>query len=112
MKLLAQLTNPVLPKSIGEGGVEKGGTATGQLISNVIGGMIIVGFIIALFYLITGAFHWITSGGDKANLENARGKIIQAIVGVIILVAAWATMTVVAQFFGWDFTQLPIPTIK
>lgn len=112
MKLLTQLTNPVLPKSIGEGSFEKGGTATGQLISNVIGGMIIIGFITAFFYLITGAFHWITSGGDKANLENARGKIIQAIVGVIILVAAWAVMSVVAQFFGWDIMELPIPTIK
>lgn len=112
MKLLAQLINPVIPESIGQGDISKGGTATGQLISNVIGGMMIIGFVVALFYLITGAFHWITSGGDKGNLENARGKIIHAILGVVVLAATWAVMTLVAQFFGWEITALPIPTIK
>ncbi len=112
MKLLAQLTNPVLPKSIGEGGIEKGGDAIGQLLSNVIGGMLIMGFVTALFFLITGGFHWITSSGDKANLENARGKIIHAIIGLIVLFVTWAVMAMVAQFFGWEITSLPIPTIK
>lgn len=112
MKLLTQLINPVLPQSIGQGPKEQGVTALGQLITNVIGGMVIVGFVVALFYLITGGFHWITSGGDKASLENARGKIIHAILGVVVLVATWSVMSVVAQFFGWEITALPFPTIK
>jgi hypothetical protein len=112
MRYLAQLTNPVLPPSIGQGGVEKGGPAIGMFITNVIGGMFIVAFFVALLYLITGGFHWITSGGDKANLESARNKIIHAIVGLIVVASIWAVMTVVGQFVGLDFTNLPIPTIR
>lgn len=112
--LLAQITNPVLPPSIGGGTSptrDMGGIATGKIISGIIGGMFIVAFFIALIYLITGAFHWITSGGDKNNLEAARNKITHAIVGLIIVGAAWSIMVLVANFFGLDFTNLPIPSI-
>ena len=108
---LAQIINPVLPETIGSGGIEKGGTATGLILGNVIGGMMIVAFILAMIYLITGAFHWITSGGDKASLENARGKIIHALVGLIVMAAVWAVMTLVGQFLGIDFPDLKIPSI-
>lgn len=113
-RLLTQITNPVLPPTIGGGNSptrDMGGAATGKIISGVIGGMFIIAFLIALIYLITGAFHWITSGGDKASLESARNKIIHALVGLVIVAAAWAIMTLVAQFFGLDFTSLPIPSI-
>lgn len=113
-RILAQITNPVLPPTIGGGtnpSPDMGGTATGKIISGVIGGMFIVAFLIALLYIVTGAFHWITSGGDKASLESARNKITHAIVGLIIVGAAWSIMVLVAQFFGLDFTSLPIPSI-
>lgn len=114
MNLLAQLRNPVLPDKIGGGtnpDYTTGGTAIGGFISSIIGGMMAIGFILTLLYLLTGAFHWITSGGDKANLENARNKITHAIVGLIILASVWAVMILVGQFIGLDFTKLPIPSI-
>lgn len=108
---LAQLVNPVLPDTIGRGGTEKGGEATGLLLGNLIGGMLILAFVLAMIYLLTGAFHWITSGGEKANLENARGKIIHAIVGLIVIFSVWAVMTIVGQFLGIEFPELSIPSI-
>lgn len=113
LTLLAQIKNPVLPESIGQGGMEQGGIALGMLIGNVISGMFVVAFLVALIYLITGGFHWITSAGDKANLEHARNKIIHAIVGLLVVFSTWAVMTVVAQFVGFkDFPKLPIPSIQ
>lgn len=108
---LAQLYNPVIPELIGKGGTEKGGTAIGLLLGNIIGGMIIVAFVLAMIFLLTGAFHWITSGGDKANLESARNKIIHAIVGLIVLASVWAIMAIVSQFLGISFPDLQIPSI-
>lgn len=113
-RILAQITNPVLPPTIGGGDSptrDMGTVATGKIISAVIGGMFIIAFFVAFIYLLTGAFYWITSGGDKASLESARNKIIHAIVGLIIVGAAWSVMVIVAQFLGLDFTALPIPTI-
>lgn len=111
--LLAQITNPVLPPSIGQGGMEQGGVAIGILIGNIISGMFIVAFLIAFIYLITGGFHWITSAGDKANLENARNKIVHAIIGLLVVFSTWAVMGVVAQFVGFkNWPSLPIPSIE
>ncbi len=112
-RLLAAITNPVLPPSIGQGGAEQGGTALGMLLGNLISFLFIIAFLTAFIYLITGGFHWITSAGDKANLEHARNKIIHAIVGLIVVFVSWAVMTMVAQFVGLkDFPTLPIPGIQ
>lgn len=108
---LAQITNPVLPETIGRGGIEKGGAATGLILGNLVGGMFIFAFVLAMIYLITGALHWITSGGDKTSLENARGKIIHAIVGLIVVASVWAVMTLIGQFLGIGFPDLTIPAI-
>lgn len=112
-KALAQIRNPVLPSSIGDGSTAAGGTAIGQMLEKIIGGMFVLGFFIAFIYLITGAFHWITSGGDKANLEHARNKIIHALIGIIVLASTWAIADFTAKFLGLPgIGNIPIPGIK
>ncbi len=110
--LLAQLKNPVIPKIIGEGAKEKGSVALGLLLSQVFSGLFLLAFIIAFFYLITGAMHWITSGGDKTKLEEARNRIIHSIVGIVVVASSFAIISLVGQFIGLDLENLPIPTIK
>ncbi len=111
-RLLAQLTNPVIPEVIGKGPVEKGSIAIGLLLSRVFAGLFLLAFITGFFYLITGAMHWITSGGDKGKLEEARNRIIHSIVGIIVVASSWAIITLIGQFIGLDLENLPIPTIK
>lgn len=113
-KALAQLTNPVLPPFLGGGDKPDyltGGTVIGSIVSSLVGIFFIGGFVLAFMFLLTGAFFWITSGGDKSSLENARNRIVHAIVGLIVLASAWAIMTLVGDFIGLDFSKLPIPTI-
>ncbi len=110
-RLLAQLTNPVIPESIGAGGIEKGGEVIGLIITRAVSAMFLFAFIMAFFYLITGAMHWITSAGDKTKLEEARNRITHSIIGIIVVAATWAIMTLTGQFVGMDFEKLPIPTI-
>lgn len=75
-------------------------TDLGTLISWILNIVFAIGAIIALFYLIWGAFNWITSGGDKGKTADARNKIIAAIVGLILLAAAWTLLTVVLNLLG------------
>lgn len=116
MNLLAQLRNPVLPKELGGGAspdYTRGGEVVGSLVGNIVGLIFIFTFFLAFLYLLTGAMAWVTSSGDKASLEAARNKITHAIVGLIIVAATWAIMSIVAQFVGFkDFPKLPIPTIE
>lgn len=75
-------------------------TDIGKLISALVGTVIIIAALLAFLYLILGGIKWITSGGDKAGMEEARNKITHAIVGLIIVGAAWAIMTLVQNFLG------------
>jgi hypothetical protein len=75
-------------------------TDVGMLISAAVGMIMIIAALLAFFYLILGGIQWITSGGDKAGMEAARNKITHAIVGLIIVGAAWAIMLLVQNFLG------------
>ena len=75
-------------------------TNLGQLISALVGTLLIIAALLAFLYLILGGISWITSGGDKASMEAARNKITHAIVGLIIVGAAWAIMVLVQSFLG------------
>jgi hypothetical protein len=88
-------------------------TDVGQLITAAVGMMMIIAALLAFFYLILGGIQWITSGGDKAGMEAARNKITHAIVGLIIVGAAWAIMTLVQNFLGVQIiggSSLSFPT--
>ena len=39
----------------------------GQLISALVGTLLIISALLAFFFLILGGIQWITSGGDKAG---------------------------------------------
>ena len=59
-----------------------------------------IGVVAVLFYLIWGGIEYITSGGDKGKTEGARNKITSAIVGLIILVSAWAILQFVQNLLN------------
>jgi len=112
MKQLAQgIVNPVIPSNLGSGGNATGPSAVGEIISGFVGAFLIFAFFAAVFYLLLGGFTWITSGGDKAKLQASRDEITNAIIGLIVVGAAWAVMTLVGGFLGIEFPNLVFPTI-
>lgn len=71
-----------------------------QAISSVMNLVFFFALILVLIYLVWGGIQWITSGGDKAGTEAARGKITGAIVGIIIVSVAFAIYTILLNFVG------------
>jgi len=80
-------------------------TEIGPLITNGLTMGLMVASILVLLYLVWGGIQWATSGGDKASLEAARGRITAAIMGLAIVAVAWAIFLIIKTFFG-----LPIST--
>lgn len=78
-------------------------TNLGLLISSLISLVLIVAGIAAFAYLIWGGIQWITSGGDKGNVEAAQKRIQAALVGLFVVFAAWAIMMLVQSFLGVTF---------
>ena len=65
-----------------------------------------IGLLMVFLYLIWGGIDWITSGGDKGKTEGARNKITAAVIGLIVLAAAYAILTIVVGFLGGgDFSS-------
>lgn len=57
---------------------------------------LIIGVILVLFYLLWGALDWITGGGDQDKLDKARQKMTNAVLGIVIMVAALGIFAAVA----------------
>ena len=73
----------------------------GVLIANLISIAFIIAVILVFFYLIWGGIEWITSGGDKGKTESARNKITAAVIGLIVLAASYAILTLVLNLLGY-----------
>ncbi len=69
-------------------------------LSGVLNLVFFFALILVLIYLVWGGIQWITSGGDKAGTEAARGKITGAIVGIIIVAVAFAIFRLLMTFVG------------
>src|SRR3989344_1361954 len=57
----------------------------------------IIAGLAALLYLLLCALSWVTSGGNKENVDKARDKITAAILGLIIIVGVLAIIVTLEQ---------------
>lgn len=99
-----EITNPVL----GNLGQKTGISFFQDLIPGLIGLALVGGTLIFFFMLIMGAIQWITGGGDKQALEGARGKITNAIIGIVILFSIFAVLSLIETFFDIHIMTLDI----
>ena len=77
-----------------------------EIISNLIGLVLVIAAIIFFFVLVIGGIKWILSGGDKAQTEAARNQITAALVGLVIVFAAWAITQLLEAFFDVNILHL------
>lgn len=72
----------------------------GGLLQGVIRLILIAAFVVAFIFLLVGGVRWIVSGGDKTAVEGARGMVTGALIGLVIVLAAFAIIRLVEIFFG------------
>ncbi|MCL5411819.1 MAG: pilin [Patescibacteria group bacterium] len=72
----------------------------GNLISNLISAATVIAGLIFLAFLIVGGIKYATSGGDKVAAESARNTITNALIGLIIVVAATFIVALVQAVLG------------
>ncbi len=76
-----------------------------NLFSGAVQWLLLIAFILAFFYLILGGIAWVTSSGDKTNIEAARNKIIAAIIGLVIVASTWALFSLIGGAIGFNILQ-------
>jgi hypothetical protein len=83
----------------------------GTIVSNIITILIIGAIVIAVVFLVWGGIKWILSGGDKSKVESARGTIIGAIIGLVIVFLSYFLISIVAGIFGISINNLTLPQL-
>ena len=82
-------------------------TNFGTMFSSILNVVMLVAALLVFAYMIWGGVEWITSGGDKSKAESARNKLTAAIIGLVIIAASYAVVTLVVQFLGFsDFNDV------
>ncbi len=75
-------------------------TNLGSLLSNLLLLLFFVAALLAFVFIVIGGIQWITAGGDKAAASAARDRITAAVVGLLIVVAAFAVTLILSAVFG------------
>lgn len=72
----------------------------------------IIGAVMFVFMFIFGAIQWISSGGDKQALEQAQGRIRNALIGLVILFSLFAVINLIEYFFKIDLLNINLVDLK
>lgn len=94
------------------GKVTPAATIFTDIISRIIGIMTIIAGIWFIFQFIIGAYGFLAASGDPKAIESATKKITQAIIGLVIVVAAWALISLIGQLLGFELILQPQKVIE
>lgn len=94
---------------LGPLGLEGGDSAVSvfsTIISWTIGLMTLVAGVYFLFQFITAGYDYMSSQNDKSKIQGAQRKIVNSIMGLIIVIGAYALMGLLGYVFGIDFFKV------
>lgn len=83
-----------------------------QFLSQLFTALFAIVGLLLLLYFIWGGIDWITSGGDQSKVANARNKITQAAIGLIVFASAFAIVNVIQLAFGLELIKFSITGTK
>ena len=71
-----------------------------DIVRAIIQFILVVAFVLAFIMLLIGGIRWITAGGDEKAVGSARNMITAALIGLVIVLVAFALIKLVETFFG------------
>src|SRR3972149_8092510 len=81
----------------------------GKLLSNILALLFFFAALLAFLFIIIGGIQWITAGGDKIAAQSARDRITAAVIGLIIVVAAFAITLILNAVLGINLFNFNFP---
>ncbi len=98
------LATPVVSHAVTSFSIESIGSQIGlgnadlkQTVLNIIRLILGLMTLIAVTLIIYGGFVWLTAAGNEDNVEKAKRIISAAVIGLIIILLAWAIVIFVAR---------------
>lgn len=99
--------NPQEEACTGTGGTWSGGKCTGNsstadlsaIIKTIVNVLLYIIGAVAVIMIIVGAFRYVTSGGNSANVTAAKNTILYAVIGLVVAMLAFAIVNFVLSAF-------------
>lgn len=76
------------------------------VISNIIGVITVLGGLFFIVYFFMGAFSWITAGDDSGAVEKARTKMMNGVLGLIVMIISYSLIGIVGRVVGLDLINI------
>jgi len=84
---------PILGSTLGTNGLR-------ETIASIINVALSLLGIVAVVIILIGGFTWMTAGGNEENVESAKKRIIAGIIGLAIVLSAYAISSFVITSLG------------
>lgn len=102
--LLVAITNPIPQGPQGE-------DALGAYVGAGVKTVLVIGALVVLGLLAWGAFQILTSGGDSKGQDKGRNTIVNAIVGLVILVALFPIIKALEIILNIAILNIEFPSV-
>lgn len=71
-------------------------------LSTIIGVITVIGSIFFIVNFLLAALAWITAGGDSGKISSARDRMVQSVIGLIVVVAGYSIVGLIGSIVGLD----------
>mgnify|MGYP001561311818 FL=1 len=88
------------------GDPQQPGALLEKLVSNVVGFMTVGGILWFTIQIIIAGYGWMTSGGDVKAAADARTRVINALIGLVVVFGALVLVSVVGYLLGVDVLKI------
>ena len=96
----------IINKLTTPGDVTPASSLFASILSNIIGFITIIAGLYFMIQLLLSGFEWITSSGNPEKLKNVQGKITNSIIGLVIVIAAYAITSLVGKILGINILDI------
>lgn len=80
-------------------------TSVTGLITTVINWLLALAGLVAVLFLIIGGFWYITSAGNEETAEKGKNTVINALIGIVIIVLSYVIVQVIANLVSNNSTS-------
>lgn len=80
-----------------------------ECITWFVNAIFLIAVVLSFIYLVWGGIDYIMAGGESAKAEGARTKLTNAVIGLVVVIVAWAISNFILKFFGVQ-TSVPLNT--
>jgi lysylphosphatidylglycerol synthetase-like protein (DUF2156 family) len=81
------------------GYAEAGETSLAETLGLIVNTALSLLGVVFIVLMVYGGFQWMTAGGNEEQVKKAQGRIKNAIIGLVITIAAYAIWMLINEFF-------------